>query len=329
VAVCESQSPSLTVDTITIRNGDRITGEIKELKRGTLTLKTDDIGTVAIEWDKIVRMVSPRPFEIELVSGVRLIGSLGDAGPRRLALTSPTETDSIAVVSIVSIVPVFGSLLLKFDGYLDLGFTYQQANNLIQYSLGSQVAYRTPLWLSSVRVSSFLQSQEGADQTIRNSLGLLTQRFIGPHWAAIGLMGLEQNRELGLDLRFQTGLGAGYTLARTYRSILQGSAGLTYTREQFQDVAEAENSMEAFVGGIYDFFRADRPKTDLNFTGTVYPSLTTLGRVRAQANVRLAYEVLKSFTVGTTIFEFYDSRPEGEASKTNDFGVTLTVGWTF
>jgi len=35
-------------DTVALRNGDRIVGEIKSLDQGALTYKTDDVGTLTI-----------------------------------------------------------------------------------------------------------------------------------------------------------------------------------------------------------------------------------------------------------------------------------------
>ena len=45
-------------DVVILKNGDRITGEIKGLDLGILTLKTDWMGTVEIEWDNIERVKS-------------------------------------------------------------------------------------------------------------------------------------------------------------------------------------------------------------------------------------------------------------------------------
>ena len=42
-------------DVVTLANGDRITGEIKRLDRGRLEFKTDDAGTLYLEWDKLVQ----------------------------------------------------------------------------------------------------------------------------------------------------------------------------------------------------------------------------------------------------------------------------------
>ena len=41
-------------DVVTLANGDRITGEVVRLERGRLEFKTDDAGTLYLEWDKLL-----------------------------------------------------------------------------------------------------------------------------------------------------------------------------------------------------------------------------------------------------------------------------------
>ncbi|MEN8008582.1 MAG: hypothetical protein ABFS42_16355, partial [Candidatus Krumholzibacteriota bacterium] len=43
-------------DVITLVNGDVITCEIKEMVRGKVRAKTDHMGTIFIEWDKVTRV---------------------------------------------------------------------------------------------------------------------------------------------------------------------------------------------------------------------------------------------------------------------------------
>jgi hypothetical protein len=46
-------------------------------------------------------------------------------------------------------------------------------------------------------------------------------------------------------------------------------------------------------------------------------------------NARLAYEILKDFTVSLTLFDTFDSRPPDAGAATNDYGMTASLGWTF
>ena len=75
-------------DVVTLANGDRITGEIGRLERGRLEFKTDDAGTLYLEWDKISRLVATRQVEVLTTDGRRFLGSLGQAQERSIAVVT-------------------------------------------------------------------------------------------------------------------------------------------------------------------------------------------------------------------------------------------------
>ena len=57
VALSGNASAQGKTDVVTLANGDRITGEIERLERGRLEFKTDDAGTLYLEWDKLASLV--------------------------------------------------------------------------------------------------------------------------------------------------------------------------------------------------------------------------------------------------------------------------------
>src|SRR5262245_48847762 len=76
VATLTEQAFAARTDVVTLKNGDRLTGEIRQLERGKLTYKTDDLGTVSIEWDKVTSLQSIHLFEVELQTGQKYFGNL-------------------------------------------------------------------------------------------------------------------------------------------------------------------------------------------------------------------------------------------------------------
>lgn len=56
-------------DIVTLLNGDKITGEVKYLRVGILTFKTDNMETVSIQWNKIQSIETQNYFEIEVADG--------------------------------------------------------------------------------------------------------------------------------------------------------------------------------------------------------------------------------------------------------------------
>jgi len=287
------------------------------------------MGTLAIEWDKVVRITSRHYFEVELESGRRHFGSLPPAARDSQMVVAVAEfSDTLDLAAVVRMYPIETGFVKRINGYLDVGLTLQRANRVRQFTLGAEAIHRSQRWTTQLRFSSYFQSQEGVEGTSRNSGSLGTQRQLRDRWLAWGAGQVEQNEELGLELRALLGAGAGRFLAQTNHTVFQATGGLTFTHEEYSSGTSASN-LEGLLATELAFFRLDRPKADLKTSLAVYPSLTDFGRVRLDFNARLAYEILKDFTVSLTLFDSFDSRPPGAGGATNDFGTTLSLGWTF
>jgi hypothetical protein len=63
-------------DSVTVRTGDRMIGEIKGLQRGQLEFKTDAAGTVYLKWPRVINIKTDKTFEIQLDDGRLYFGSL-------------------------------------------------------------------------------------------------------------------------------------------------------------------------------------------------------------------------------------------------------------
>src|SRR5688572_26213289 len=90
VATC---AYAASTDVVVMRNGDRITGEVKQLSRGHLKLTTDDLGTLYIEWDKIAAIKTALRYEVVTSNGLRYVGVLtADADELRVTADDGTFT---------------------------------------------------------------------------------------------------------------------------------------------------------------------------------------------------------------------------------------------
>jgi len=316
-------------DVVILRNGDRITGEIKQLALGRLTYSTDDMGTLSVEWEKIVQIISRDYFQVETQVGLRYFGMLLAADEGFVVVGDDLVRDSLAIARIVRIDPIKISVWDRFNGHLDVGFSYQQANKVIRISLGGEVDYRTRRWLNQLSFNGYYQDQDSASSTKRSSLGVIGQRFLKNRWSGFGAVSLEQNQELSLDLRMLVAGGAGYFFKQTNNSILNLLGGLTVQNERFAGAEASTNSMELLAALRYRHFRYDSPKLDVSAALTSYTGITDWGRIRLDTKFYISYEVLKDFTVGLDVFDKFDSRPPSETAQKNDFGSSLTVGWKF
>jgi hypothetical protein len=316
-------------DVVILRNGDRITGEIKQLALGRLTYSTDDMGTLSIEWEKIVQITSRQYHQVETQVGLRYFGVLMAADSGYVVVGDDLVRDSLLIVQIVRIDPIKVSLWDRFKGHIDVGFSYQQSNKIIEINFGGEVDYRTRQWLNQLTFSAYFQDQDNASSTKRSSLGVIGQRFLKNRWSGFGAVSIEQNQELSLDLRMLAAGGAGFFFKQTNQTILNLLGGATVQNERFTDTEASTNNLEALAALRYKHFRFDSPKLDISATLTSYTGITDWGRIRLDTKFYISYEVLKDFTVGLDLFDKFDSRPPSETAQKNDFGSTLTIGWKF
>src|SRR5215469_2409711 len=61
-------------DLVVLRNGDRLSGDIVSLEFGILTLKTDNMSTLSIEWPAVRSVTSKFDFAVERRDGSRYHG---------------------------------------------------------------------------------------------------------------------------------------------------------------------------------------------------------------------------------------------------------------
>lgn len=312
-------------DSVWIRNGDRITGEVKSLTRGLLKYSTDDLGTISIEWDKVDRISTTTLLEVQLRSGQKFYGHLG-LGPSGWLVLG---VDTLALAGIVAITPIDGNLLGRLNGYLDLGFSYQKANKTVQITTGGRVVYRGPTIETTLDFSTFLEDRDDADEISRLSSSLTERLLFSNRWSAGLVVGYDNNEELDLSGRARlVGFGA-RTMVQSNHMEVRATGGLVLTRERYFTTDTTTTGSEGLLGVSFRAFRYDRPKLDASIASSAYPSFTVGGRVRLQNDIRLSYELVKDFMLTLTVFDAFDSKPQAPGAPKNDFGTTFAATWTF
>jgi hypothetical protein len=316
-------------DVVTLLNGDAITGEIKELQRGLLRYSTDDMGTIYVEWDRVARVTSRNYFEVELESGLKYYGTLDPAAEDGKVVVSLVVPDTLELIEVVAITRIKATFWSRLSGFVDLGFSYAKANRNAQFTTSGEVKYRGRKWAGGVSGESYYQSQESTEGTSRNSVTLSLQRFLGNKWAAGGNLGVEQNQETQLEGRYSVGADVSRAMVQSNRLILTVSGGVRGSSERFVG-GDPAFSLELTLGYDLSAFRFHSPKVDITSYLDVFGSVTDLGRFRFNFEVRGKYELFSDFYLGLTFFDKFDSRPGTvEGSSTNDFGTTLSIGYSF
>jgi hypothetical protein len=328
-APCPDARGQGRTDVVTLPNGDRITGEIVELERGRLEFKTDDAGTLMLEWDKVASLVSSRQFEVVLIDGRRYLGSLGAAGPRSLAVVEAQPATRLQMSDVTRISPIGSSFWRKIDGSIDAGFNYTRSSGVAQLNVKSDTAYRAPA--SQTRLTASLtttQTDDGSGRDDRGAIEASYLRFPWRRWFITGAARFENNESLGIELRSQLGGAVGPRLIDNNRGQLSLGAGLTFNDERGVDV-RATQTVEALFLFRSSFFTYDRPTTSFDVSLQYYASLSDPGRRRVQLDTAIRQEIWKDLFVSASVYNSYDNRPPNPTSNSNDVGVVLSIGWAY
>jgi hypothetical protein len=311
-------------DQVFLINGDRMTGEIKQVSHGVLGLSTDDMGTLSIEWEDVDSLHSVFGFRVEDQLGGLRFGSIMLSRAGMLYVSSGGATDSVGQTFVVALVPVEASFWQQLDGSISLGVSYTKSNSLLQVD----VRRRTTRNSWEFDLSSINTAQDEIEDKRRVDMTLTFRRLFRGRLFTTATFASQVNDELGLDLRLLTGGGLGLNLIRTNRNVLITTAGLSVNREWSNDSEDGLN-LEAFAAVEHMVFRYDSPKMNLSTDVIVFPSISDWGRFRTEIDLSASREVVKDFTAGVSFYFSYDSEPRDPGAVNNDNGVVASVGWTF
>jgi hypothetical protein len=316
-------------DVVTLSNGDHITGEITSLSRGRLALKTDDAGTINIEWDKIRRIQSTRLFEIETTDGRRLLGSISSPQDRQIAIGVLANPLTFAMDDVTRLTPIGASFWSKLEGSVNAGFSYSHSAQLSQITFNQDAVYRRPAFQFRMASAATLTQQQGAEDDNRASLSGDYIRYRGLRWFIASGGRLESNQSLGLVLRSQAGGTVGLRLVNTNRAQFETGAGMVFNNEKAVDQTESTQNLEAVFMVNTSYYTYDSPKTTIDFSTLYYPSLSQAGRQRVQIDSSFNREIVKDLTLTFSVFYTFDSKPPKEGAARTDVGIVTSLGWSF
>ena len=316
-------------DVVTLGNGDRITGEVVALDRGRLEFKTDDAGTLYLEWEKLASVVATRQVEVVTTAGDRFIGSLAPADKHSISVAGQAGSVSLLMSEVTIIRQMGTSFWTKLDGSVDVGFSYTRSSGVAQLNVNSDTIYRMPA--SRTRLTASLtqtRQDDSSDRDDRGSLELSYLKYPWQRWFILGAGRFETNESLGLELRSQAAAVIGPRLINTNRAQMAAGAGIAVNDERGVDVESTRNVEAMFLFGT-SYYTYDRPKTNVDIGLQYFPSLSNTGRQRLQVDASVKRELWKDFFVGANFYNTYDSRPPNPAADTNDVGLVLSIGWSF
>ena len=323
----EDEAPAAAEpDLVVLTSGNRLTGSVTELSRGSLTFSIAGAGSVNIDWRNVDSLKIARDLDVELTSGERLSGSIASTADRKFEVDTDAGPRVVDPKDVVRITPIAESFVERTSGSVELGFNLLKANDEVDLTLDAAAENRTRNYLTKASFTSLLRLRdEGSDQR-RGRFDLGSRRFLPHRWYVLGQFELEADTELDLDLRFLLFGALGHTLVQSNRAIFSVHGGLDYNAERYDGIEGTDHTAEALVGAEWEWFGLGAD-TDLSVNATTYIGLSR-SRVRFDLDSSIRHDIVTNYYVSVTFFLVSDSDPPADLEK-SDYGLGLTFGRTF
>jgi hypothetical protein len=324
-------------DVIIMKNGDRITCEIKSLASDTLYIKVDYIlGTSSVEWIKVDHVESKQLFIVKTQDGVVYSGTMSmretsGSRPVRIQVLEPSGTEvEIDKTHIIDLEQTSDTIWQRFNGDIGLGVIYSKGNQSTQYNFSSYLNYPRERWSASAAYNSTLSSSTGRSPATRNELNLNIERLLcWNNWYYAGLADFLQSSEQGIQLQSGIGGGIGRYLVNDNRSSISLVGGLVWQRINYQQMivpSMTQNAASALIGSEVRLFRFN--KTNLSVSATLLPAITESGRVHFNLNTSYYIKLWSNLTWNISFYGNWDNQPPPTFSG-SDYGTSSGVAWKF
>jgi putative salt-induced outer membrane protein YdiY len=325
------------IDVLVMKNGDRLTCEVKRLDAGVLYISLDYVdGTILVDWSKVARLESSQLFLVHTQDGLVYTGSLATteapAGRPVQIQVIGTSKESVALDAprIVKLGETSASFWRRVSGDLSLGINYSRGNSATQYNLGSQIRYQQERWATWALYNSNLSSNSGSDTSVRNQLELNGYRLVRwDNYFIAGLGGVLQSSVQGIKVQTTLGTGFGRFLKNTNRASIALIGGLAWQRTEYEqdtDLNRTQDEAAALIAADVKVFKFK--KANLNIDVRLLPALSDPGRVRFNTNASYYLKLFRDLNWNFSFYGSWDNRPPVHFSG-SDYGSSSGISWTF
>ncbi len=317
-------------DTIYLRDREMITGEVKELRLGILTVDTKNIGIVDIKISHIETLNTLDSFRIETADQMLYYGTLEAAKPGYVYITSPSYIRLIEIDHINTLAPVERKVVKRLQGNASAGFTYTRSSRIGQLSLNSNIYYTNRDFDQSLSASGIATIDSSAFSFDRADFSLASYYNVKSNnkWYLVGGVDYQRNMQLSIARRFQETLGGGRKFILTPGAQILGILGVSLNEELSTEGNESL-LVEIPLGFVFNFFQFSDPDMQITSKNAFYTSLSQKGRVRYESNTSFTWEIIHNFAFSWTFYFSYDRKPPDPDAGKVDYGTTVSLTYKF
>jgi putative salt-induced outer membrane protein YdiY len=319
-------------DRITLNNGDTLTGTIKSMADGEITVKTSLVGEVKIKLADVKDLVTGAPVVLQTKEGERLSRRVTGMQNGQLQLAedasgAPGRPLPIASLEKINPPPAKWDGNITFGGWIQTGNTDRRSANgdlsLVRRSEGDRLNFLG--WWEYAETKDALTKDWTLDQR-RTGGQVKYDYFLGKKSYVWANTTAEGDYKANLDLRYTIGAGYGYQFIENDTTKFGAELGLSHLSEDYRDATPTKEYLAARVA-----YKLEHKVTDtLTFWQVMeaYPSVEDIEDFVGRLDSRLIARLTESMIAQAKVVLDYNTSPAA-GKESLDVGYYLSVGWTF
>ena len=321
---------ALMADQVTLKNGDRITGEVVKKDAKILVFKMPDIGTLPIPWEKVQSLKTDKPVNVVYADERTEKAAIAEDTSLADVIALRNEAEQVTYERLLS--PGWTQL---WAGTAALGYAGTTGNAETKtLTVGVNAARvtrtdKTILRFNAIKASALVNALDGATaQAVRAGIGYNRTIFDG---VFVNLFNdYEYDRFQALDLRIVAGGGLGYKIWTSERGRLDVVGGAAWNRETFAASPIREGftrtSAELYFGNDLSFKL--NSVTSMYQNLRVFPNMSETGEYRLNMDIGANTKLTRWLTWDLTLSSRRLSNPL-PGRRPNDFLYSTGIGVAF
>ena len=339
-------------DVATLKNGDRVTGDLLMIKGGTLQLKTTNLGVVSIPMAQVATYSVEKPVAVIIKGQEPLYGTLKllPSGEWQVKVANG-QAQTIAAAKPELIIPQADyekveqppAVWQAWKGAANLGYSLQNGNQQTDTLTTSIAATRerleTPIfephWRTHFDFTTLFSHAEQksltpphtitSTVTSRTLTADLRQDYLFSAANFLFVFG-QANHVSTQDLYLQQtyGGGMGRDVVKNARTTFSVLGGLTYVQEKFFNGLNTRTAQILVGEALGDQF-TKRLRLDhyLHF----YPDVIHGGQYRFDTSAVLSFKLTTKLLVNASVIDLYLSNPP--TGEKNNITFSTGIGYSF
>ncbi|MHC4645978.1 MAG: DUF481 domain-containing protein [Planctomycetota bacterium] len=325
---------SVWADEVVFKNGDRLTGKIKHVIDGKMTLESEVAGTLTIDVSTIQTFSTNEPINVHLNDGTALNQRIVKGAPSKFGIAGDQTlmAQEFELAAITSINPP-AKPEPKWTGNIVAGYTSTHGNtNTDAINASVSLAKRTEKDRTQLSGDYAKGRQEDPDTGERKTTeNWWRTRGKYDYFFSKKLYGYldgryEKDSIADLDRRVIVGGGGGYQWIESDDMNFSTELGLASVYEKYDDQSDSDTKTSVQAGYYFDKKLAKNVKFIHDLT--YYPSTEKISDYYLSSTAEVRAHFTKNMFTNFKVIFNYDATPAIGKGGT-DTKYLLGVGWSF